>query len=353
MKSDKDHSNSNRVRRVDVDTGVITTVVGNGSGIFEDGVLALKTGLWGLWSVVLDRFDNIYIPESTNRVRCIDSSTGIIKTVVGSTSNKLGDGGLAIMAAIDRPHGVAVDRYGNIFVADTSNNRIRKVDVSNGIITTIAGTGESGFNSDGILATDARLSSPHDVVVDDQSNIYIPETGTHRVRRVDGKTGIVSTVAGTGESGFSGDGDLAVEAYLNAPHSVHLDKIGNIFVIDTLNYRVRKIDVKSGVINTVAGGGTAGLGDGGLAVEAQVAPHGAAVDSGGNIFIADRDNYRVRRVDAETGLISTFAGNGEKGYSGDGDLATNASLETPQGVAFDTSGNLLIADVGGDPSRRI
>ena len=344
-------TNNNRVRRIDAETGVITTFAGNGSGRFSDGVLATDTGLWLMYSVALDADGNVYVPESTDRVRRIDAATGIITTVAGGGTDGLGDGGPATEASIHRPHGVAVDRLGNIFIADTRNSRVRMVDGATGIITTVAGSRTSGFGGDGGLATSARLGSPHDVFADGESNLYIPETGNHRVRRVDAATGVITTVAGNGSGGFSGDGGPATSASLQGPHSLQADAAGNLFIADTLNARVRRVDATSGVITTVAGGGTGGLGDGGPATSARIAPHGVAPDPEGNLLIADRDNHRVRRVDAATGVITTFAGNGDRAYSGDGGPATEASLHDPQGVAVDPQGNVFIADAGGDPSR--
>jgi sugar lactone lactonase YvrE len=252
---------------------------------------------------------------------------------------------------------VAVDAAGNLFIADTDNQRVRRVDAVTGTITTVAGTGVVGFGvGDGGPAAAAPLTYPHGVAVDAAGNLFIADTGNSRVRRVDAATGVITTVAGTGAFGFGGDGGPATGASLDKPYGVAVDAAGNLFIADTSNHRVRKVDAATGVITTVAGNGvwwTYG-GDGGPAVAANLAyPFGVAVDAGGNVFIADDSGHRVRRVDAATGDIATAAGTGVAGYSGDGGPPTAARVLYPYGVAVDPAGNLFIADEVNQRVRKV
>ena len=259
-----------------------------------------------------------------------------------------GDGGLATSAGLYNPSGIAVDASGNIYIADTSNSRIRLVTKSTGIITTVAGDGTIEYKGDGGLATSAGLYTPNDVAVDASGNIYIADSGNHRVRLVTKSTGIITTVAGDGIAGYIGDGGLATSASLYSPYGVAVDASGNIYIVDTSNHRVRLVTKNTGIISTVAGDGTVGYeGDGGLATSAGLYyPYGIALDASGNIYISDNGNYRIRLVTKSTGIITTVAGDGTGGYNGDGGLATSASLYYPYGVAVDASGNIYIVDTG-------
>ena len=347
-------SDRHRVRKVDP-SGIITTVAGNGtSGFSGDGGPATSASLRGPRGVAVDGDGNLLIADAYNdRIRKVDPS-GIITTVAGnSASGFSGDGGPAANARFDFPQGVAVDGAGNLFIADSQNQRIRKVDPS-GIITTVAGggVGTRGFTGDAGPATSARLWSPGGVAVDGAGNLFIADSNGQRVRKVDA-SGTITTVAGAGSGrpGFVGDGGPATEATLQFPRGLAVDGAGNLFIADTQNHRIRKVD-SSGVITTVAGNGTSGFsGDGGPATEASLAaPGGVAVDSAGNLFIADHDNHRIRKVDA-AGIISTVAGNGRarartqtQGLGGDGGPATAANLDSPGGVTVDGAGNLFIAE---------
>jgi trimeric autotransporter adhesin len=250
---------------------------------------------------------------------------------------------------LNSPYGVAVDASGNVFIADTMNNLIRVVTYADGLINIAAGTGLYGDGSgDGGPATAAGLSNPFSIAIDTSGNMYIADTLNNRIRMVSTLTGIISTVAGIGSFGYSGDGGPATLAALSAPSSVAVDVSGNIYIVDSdiNNYRVRMVMRSTGVMSTIAGIGSAGYsGDGGLATLAALnSPSSVAVDASGNVFIADTNNYRIRVVMKISGIISTVAGTGLYGSSGDGGLAISALLSYPHGVAVDESGSIYIAD---------
>ena len=333
--------------------GTITTIAGTGEfGFSGDGGPAAAARLAFPHSVAVDSAGNVYIIDSGNRrIRKIDS-TGTITTIAGTGEFGFsGDGGPAVEAELRRPLGVAVDSAGNVYIADVIDYRIRKVD-STGTITTIAGTGRSGFSGDGGPAVEAELRRPYGVAVDSAGNVYIADVSDHRIRKVD-STGTITTIAGTGECCFSGDGGPAVEAELRNPYGVAVDSAGNVYIADVSNHRIRKVD-STGTITTIAGTGEFGFsGDGGPAVEAELYdPAGVAVDSAGNVYITDVSNHRIRKVDS-TGTIITIAGTGEFGFSGDGGPAVEAELRSPLGVAVDSAGNLYIADTGNRRIRKI
>src|ERR1700751_4501787 len=245
-----------------------------------------------------------------------DTPDAIIQTVAGNgTSGFSGDNGAAATASLSEPFGVAVDAVGNLYIADTSNHRIRKVDAS-GVITTVAGNGTEGFSGDGGPATSAALNTPIGVAVDVAGNLYIADSFNNRIRKVNA-TGIITTVAGNGDARFSGDHAAATNGSLRAPFGVAVDKVGNVYIADTSNQRIRKVDA-SGTITTVAGNGTEGFsGDGGPAAQARLNfPTGVTVDRAGNLFITDQSNNRIRKV-STAWVIITVAGNGDTGFSGD------------------------------------
>jgi sugar lactone lactonase YvrE len=337
---------------------IISTVAGNGiTGFSGDGAIATAAELNGPIGVALDAAGNIYIGEQGNhRIRKLTVSTGIITTVAGNgIGSFFGDGGAATSAALNNPNGVALDALGNIFIADYSNNRIRKVTVSTGIITTVAGNGTAGFSGDGAAATAATLYYPRGVALDTSGNIFITEYGNNRIRKVTVSTGIITTVAGNGTAGYSGDGGVATAAQLFQPTSVALDASGNIFIADYYNMRIRKVTASTGIITTVAGNGGYGYGgDGGVATATELYfPWGVALDASGNIFIADYYNQRIRKVTVSTGIITTVAGNGTAGYSGDGGVATAAELYGPVGVVLDASENIFVAEATNGRIRKV
>ncbi len=332
--------------------GIISTVAGGGNSGLGDGGPATSARLNGPRGVFVDGSGNIYIGDWLHhRIRKVDAS-GIISTVAGNgTAAFSGDGGPATSASLNSPFGVFVDGSGNIYIVDRTNHRIRKVDTS-GIITTVAGSSTFGFSGDGGPATNARLRNPQGVSVDGLGNIYIADSSNNRIRKVD-TSGIITTVAGNSTSGFSGDGGPATSASLKTPSGVFVDGSGNFYIADQLNHRIRKVDT-SGIISTVAGKGTSTFsGDGGPATSASLnAPLGVFGDGSGVIYIADKVNHRIRKVDT-SGIISTVAGNGTKAFSGDGGPATSASFNFPQSVFVDGLGVIYIADQGNQRIRKV
>ena len=321
---------NSRIRRVDLTTGIITTVAGGGTTDLGDGGPATEA----IFSshpmrVTGDNAGNLYVTDAHHaRIRKIDIATGTITTVAGcGTEGNSGDGGPAVLAQLASPHGSALDRHGNIYIADLKNDRIRKVDGATGIITTVAGNGEHGYSGDGGPATEAMLASPIAVTCSADGDLYIADHRNSRIRKVDAATGIITTVAGTGEQGFNGDGGPATQAAIALPRDIALDPDGSLYIADGANNRIRKVD-PDGTISTVAGTGSADFsGDGGPAHKASLSmPYSIALDSDGNLYVVDTGNYRVRRIDATTGIITTIAGNGSYGFSGDGGTATEASL---------------------------
>ena len=399
-------TNNDRIRKVSP-AGTITTVAGGG-GVFGDGGPATGASLNSPYGVAVDAAGNLYIADRNNhRIRKV-SPAGVISTVAGNGAYSYsGDGGPATSASLHGPHGVAVDAASNLYIADRDNERVRRVSAG-GTITTVAGNGAYEFSGDGGPATSASLQGPRGVAGDAAGNLYIADTGNYRIRKVS-PSGIITTVAGNGAGGFSGDGGPATSGSLSYPHHLAVDAVGNLYIADIYNNRIRKVS-PSGIITTVAGGGPS-LGDGGPATSASLnqpggvavdaaanlnnaetgnsrnrkvspsgiittaagdgdgvnrysgdggpatsaslyMPYGVAVDAAGNLYVADTANHRIRKV-SPAGIITTVAGNGQAGYSGDGGPATVASLNNPVGVAVDAAGNLCIADSGNQRIRRV
>lgn len=347
-----------RIRKVDAVSGLITTVAGNGiQGYAGDGGPAVNAQLNHPWGMHLDAQGNIYIADRDNkRVRKVDAVTQIIDTVAGNGSGTyLGDGIGATSNGLDKPRSVCVDGAGNLFIADSENHCIRKVDGASQIITTVAGNGAEGYLGDDVPATSTRLDHPGGVQVDGQGNIYIADSDSKRIRKVDAVTEIISTVVGTGSGGYWGDASPAAGAKLNQPKGVCVDGVGNVYIADNGNRRIRKVHASKGIITTVAGNGEATYGgDGGPATSASLRnPLGVQLDTAGNIYIADTDNHRIRKVDAVTGIITTAVGNGTAGYSGDGGPPTEASLKEPGDVCVDDAGNIIVADTLNNVIREV
>ena len=330
--------------------GVITTVAGNGNHDYSgDGAQATLATLNIPEGVAVGALGIIYIADTYNhRIRMVNESTGVITTVAGNgTAGYSGDGRQATLAKLKYPAGVAVDVSGNIYIADTSNYCIRRRTESTGIISTVAGTGTSGYSGDGGQATLARLSNPQGIAVDVLGNIYVADQFNNRIRII--TNGVITTVAGTGGAGaFNGNGGKATSAVIVSPDDVAVDASGNIYIVERERHRVRMVTKSTGLITTVAGDGTASFnGNGGLATSAGLSnPYGVAVDISGNLYITQGtlDDHRVRMVTKSSGIITTVAGTGTSGFSGDGAQATAAKLNGPQSVAVDALGNVFVAD---------
>ncbi|MGZ3863279.1 MAG: NHL domain-containing protein [Bacteroidia bacterium] len=278
----------------------------------------------------------------------------IIRTFAGTgVGSYTGDGGLAINATFSEPQGVMLDDTGNVYIVDEDDNVIRKIS-SLGMINTIIGSGLAGFSGDGGPAKFAKLTSPGGCAIDRKGNIYIADSYNHAIRKVN-RSGIISTVAGHGTvGGYGGDGANGTSAYLNFPEMVAVDRIGNVYITDASNDRIRKLDT-NGIITTIAGNGTpAYSGDGGLAINATLNyPMGIVVDTtSGVIYFSDANNNVVRKIDTN-GIITTIAGNGLAGYSGNGGPATTAKLNNPQGITIDTAGTIYVSDGGNNVVRKI
>ncbi len=386
-------SYNHRIRKISAPTSVISTIAGTGANSFSgDNGAATSASICNPVGVAVDVsgkqyslldyavlirstdeslricIGNVYIADQGNqRIRKVTASNGVISTIAGTgAAGYSGDNGQATSANIKNPHGVNLDSAGNLYFGDYNGfNIIRKITVSTGIITTVAGIGSTsgGYNSDGIQATAAMLNYPADVILDSFGNLYITDRFNYRVRKVDVSTGIITTVIGTGAASSAGDGSASTAAAINGPNYSRFDSAGNYYITECEGHRVRKVitvttDIPTAapsvqpthfpslsphsisVISTVAGTGTASFsGDNGQATSADINyPHGIDIDSSGNVYFNDAGNNRLRKITAATGIITTFAGTGSASYSGDGGAASSASLYYPIGLCIDSSG---------------
>jgi sugar lactone lactonase YvrE len=413
---------NHRIRRIDA-TGKITTIAGTGqvaatdtdpatqnvnggagyAGVSGSGGLAVNASLDLFNDIAVDGAGNIYINENSGCIRKIDHATGIIDVAAiacgngGSGTNADG----SPVNGIIRAFHMTVDSAGNIYFSDLFDRRVRRIDHETGILSTVAGTGVGGYTGDGGLATNARIEEPDQIAVDNKGNLYISDTVYNVVRRVDGTTGVITTVynksvkgiavdnsdnlyltpsysegasvvqlnlrtgaltpragsntGGTGVILDSGDGGPAINAHFGAADRIALDASGNLFVADWINWNIRRIDSASGLISTIAGDGYKSYsGDNGAATSAQLnEPTGVAHDAANNLYIADSNNNRIRRIDSVTGIITTVAGTGIAGSSGNGGLATSAQLKGPTHIAVDSVGNIYFADQYNGQVRRV
>ncbi|HLK62639.1 MAG TPA: discoidin domain-containing protein [Bryobacteraceae bacterium] len=334
----------------------ITTVAGNGFGGFSgDGGLATSAALNLPQGVKIDGAGNLYIADFGNfRVRKV-SAGGIMSTLAGTgQSGNGGDGGLAANASLNDVTDVAIDSAGNVYISDAGNHRVRKV-TPGGMISAFAGTGVQGYSGDGGQAASAQLNRPIGLVIDANNYLYISDSSSQNIRRVNLNSGVISTYAGNGTAAFSGDGGQAISASLMFPLGLAADGAGNLYIADAGNNAIRKV-TPTGIITTIAGSGVqAGFsGDGGPAARALLnVASGVGVDGAGNVFIGDSGNNRVRRIDAATGIISTIAGSANNGYSGDGGPAASALLNFPWGISVDPSGAIYVADRDNNRIRKI
>jgi len=334
--------------------GKINRVYGDGiTGFSGDGGPASKARLNQPAGLVFDKEGNLYIADRTNnRVRKVDTN-GIITTVAGNgTAGFSGDGGPATEASFDLPAGLAFDSKGNLYVSDRSNNRVRRVD-TNGIITTVAGNGGDQYKGDKGLAVNAEINKPFGLAIDKDDNLYIADRGNNRIRKVD-TNGIITTPAGDGGFYFIGDNGPAYNASIAGPTGVAVDKEGNLFIADKYNNRVRMVDT-NGLIRTVVGTGQRDYnGDSELARETNLHfPFALTVAPDGKLLVVDRSHYTIRRVDLQSGSVETIAGNGKKKFKGDGGPATGASIFFPHGIAVDSKDNVIFSDKAHFRIRRI
>ncbi len=332
---------------------IITTVVGNGvGGYYGDGGQATDAELNGPNATLIDGGRNIYVcDQQGNRVRLINRA-GVISTYAGNGIGGFsGDGGPATAAEFNEPTVINADSAGNHYVVDFNNNRIRKIDTA-GIVTTVAGNGSQSYSGNGGAATAAALFWPCCVITDDTGNLYIADSWNNVIRKVN-TAGIINLFAGNQVGGFSGDNGNALAAELNKPFRIAFDRNWNMLVADCFNDRIREINT-AGIITTIAGNGMASYsGDGGAASDAELNnPYGVCIDASGNIYIADTQNNRIRVINS-SGTISTVAGVGMSGYSGDGGAAIAAEVNGPTGVSLGYAGNLYIADINNNRVREV
>ncbi len=343
--------------QVQVAGGTISTLAGTGApGYSGDGGAATSALLRHPEGVAVAPNGDVYFADTDNDVvRKVAFATGLITTVAGNgLPGSTGDGGPATSARLKAPEDVFVAASGDLYIADTGNHEIRKVAAATGVITTVAGNGSPGSTGDLGLATAARLNSPRGITVASNGDFYIGDRSNNKVRKVIALTGIIMTYAGTGTAGYSGDGALATLARLNRPQGIHLASNGDLYIADALNSAIRKVAAVTGIITTYAGTGTAGFsGDGGAATSAQLnAPEAMHLNSVGDLYIADTVNNRIRRVSAG-GTITTVAGTGTAGSVGDGGSATAAQLDTPRGIAIGSNGAYYIGDRNNNKIRKV
>jgi sugar lactone lactonase YvrE len=330
-------------------SALIFTVVGTGQASYSgDGDVARRAALNQPFDVALDRQGNLYFSDANNHcVRRVAHDSGIITTVAGTgQAGYSGDGGPATQAQLNSPYGIALDTANNLYIVDRLNACIRMVEAATGVIRTIAGTGQPGFSGDGGPAHRAQLQEPNDIVLDDQGRAFIADVRDHRVRVVDLTSKIIATFAGTGEAGSGGDGGPVGRAALFGPRALAFGPTGDLYICLRNDHKVRKVDMHTGIIRTVAGTGERGYtGDHRSALQATFnGPKEIAVDRQGNIVLVDTENHCIRRIEAASGLVTTVAGTGQPGGSGDGGPATAATLTRPHGACVDEAGNIYIGD---------
>ena len=343
-----------------VPEGNIATIAGLG-GDFDysgDGDVATHAKLGYVTGIASDADGNVYVVDgAANVLRKINQADGKIETIAGTflgfnaadPTPHGGDGAAATKAHLNVPFGIAAAANHDVYIADAGNQVIRRIEGATGKISVFAGsyTQPLAYTGDGGPATSAALHTPHDLAIDNTGNVFIADKDNHAIRRVAAGTSVITTVAGGGpdKRGYAGDNGPAINASLDTPQGIALAENGDLYIADSGNDVIRRVDASTGKITTVAGTGTMGYsGDNGLATGAKLSgPTRLVIDHDGNLFIADHGNHVIRKVDA-SGIISTVAGKGTAGYSGDGGLAIKAELSSPYGIALDKDGNLLITD---------
>jgi sugar lactone lactonase YvrE len=333
----------------------VVTIAGTGKDEHSgDGGPAVKAGVGGPFGLTIGPDGDLYVCETTTHsVRRINLKSGVISTVAG-TSKKgyAGDGGPAREALLNEPYEIRFDSHGNMLFVEMQNQIVRKVDARTGIISTIAGTGKRGFGGDGGPATKAEFSSPHSIALDSRDTLYICDIGNHRLRAVDPATGLVTTVSGTGEKKATADGAKLMGTPLNGPRTLDFDAKRGLFLALREGNAVYRIDLEKKTLHHLAGTGKAGYtGDGGVARDAQLAgPKGLALAPNGDIYLADTESHTIRVIRAATGKIETVVGDGKQGDGPDGD-PRRCRLNRPHGVFVDRSGNLYIGDSSNNKVR--
>ncbi|MDE0823617.1 MAG: hypothetical protein OSB07_06560 [Dehalococcoidia bacterium] len=330
------------------EAGKISTYVGTGAGGYAgDGGQAGEAVCNEPFMCDFDAAGNLFYTEAKNHiVRRVDKASGAVTTVAGNGElGYSGDGGPATEATMQEPYSLQIDQNnGDIYIVDRLNAVVRKVDASSGTITTVAGTGEVGYSGDGGPGNQAMFREPNDCFLDGKGGLLIADIQDQRIRRLDIANGIVTTVAGNGEKERTGDGKPALEASFFGSRAVCLDSKGNMYVAEREGNGVRKVDT-NGVMSTIAGNGERGYeGDGGPALTATWgSPKALRCDAQDNIIVVDTENHAIRRIDAVTGIVTTIAG-GRLGGEGDGGAATDAAMDRPHGCGIDTDGNIYVAD---------
>lgn len=325
----------------------IATFAGNGTaGGTGDGGPATAARIDNPFGLVRGPDGALWFCEYTGqRIRKVNPD-GTIRTMAGTgKKGYTGDDGPALQATFNLPHEIRFDREGNYFIADMSNHAIRRVDAKTGVITTFAGTGTAGYSGDGGPANKAQLKQPHSIQFGPDGSLYICDIGNNVIRRVDMKTGTISTFAGTGKPGDTPDGSSVAGTPLKGPRSIDFDKDGNLWLVTREGNQVFKFDLKAGKIHLIAGTGKKGFtGNGGPAKQATLSgPKGIAIDSAGNAWLADTESHSVRMVDAKTGNLELIAGTGEKGDGPDGD-PLKCKMARLHGIFVDADGSVFIGD---------
>jgi streptogramin lyase len=335
----------------------VETVAGTGvSGMAGDNGPALSAQVGNPYGLTIGPDSALYFGEiNTHRVRRVDLATGRITTVAGNGEEGYsGDGGLATAARLNEPYEVRFDQAGNLFFVEMQNAVIRKVDRASGTISTVAGTGEHGFSGDGGPATSAQFNQPHSIAFDAAGDLYVADIRNNRIRRIDMKTGIVTTFSGTGELATSPDGSSIEGASFHEPRTMDFDSNGDMYLALRRGNAVYRIDMKARTLHHLAGTGESGYeGDGGPAKQAKLSgPKGIAIGPDGGVYIADTESHTIRRIDQQTGIITTVMGTGARANGPDGD-PLQCGLARPHGVYVGTDGTVWVGDSENHRVRRL
>lgn len=337
--------------------GLNENAAGTGEpGDSGDGGPAVKARLNQPFDAAFDASGNLYVSDTGNhRIRRIDAKTGTIATSAGSGKKGFGgDGGPATAALLDEPYGIALDDRGNLYFADRLNRRVRRIDAATETIATIAGDGSKTTSGDGGPATKAGLVEPNGVALDGKGRLYIADVAGHRVRVVDLASGTIATFAGDGRGRHSGDGGPASQASIHGARAVEVGPDGTVWILERQGNTLRAVDPKTGTIATRAGTGKAGYsGDGGPVTDASFnGPKELCLDRAGNIYVVDTENHAIRRIDAASGRITTVAGDGRRPEAGESPMTTDR-LDRPHGVAVSPDGSIVIGDTGNHRIRKV